>query len=165
MNEKNVSFKNYVILAGVLILSIILVIYFYKWYDMYEKSENSVSVLNGYLSIINYNEIDDYLVENKNAVIYISSSGTAEVKDFEKKFINIINKYDLNNNILFLDLSSEDEDSQLFNNIKLKYRIKNLPSFIVFKNGAIYDIYDIKVNNYSIDKVIHYLIEVGVVDD
>ena len=165
MNEKNIPFKNYIILSCILILSVVLVIYFYMWYGTFEESRNNSSVLNGYLSVINYNELGDYLAENKNAVIYVSVLGSDEIKKFENKFKVVIGNYDLNNVILYLDLSSEISDDKLSTDVELKYGLEYIPCIAIFKDGHIYDTYDLKSNNYNVDRVTKYLKDEGVIND
>lgn len=160
MKEKNIPFKNYLILAGILILSIILVIYFYMWYGTYAENKLNTAIMDKYLSIINYNELDDYLTENKDAIIYLSVLNDEEIRVFEKKFISVINFYSLNSSILYLNLSSEN-----ISDIKMRYGVRNLPCIIISRNGNIYDIYDIKENDYNIDKLTSYLKEEGIIDD
>lgn len=165
MNEKNISLKNYLILAVVLILSIVVVIYFYMWYGAYEENKLNTPIMDKYLSVINYNELDNYLIENKDAVIYVAVLDDENIRLFEKKFKNVIDSNSLNGSILYLNLSSEVKNDKIFNNIKTKYNINNLPCIVVFRNGIVYDVYDIKNNDYSIDKLVSYLMNEGVIDD
>ena len=126
--EKNIPLKNYIILAVVLILSIILVIYFYMWYNAYEESKLNTMIMDKYLQVINYNELNNYLVENKDAVIYSSVLEDQKIRDFEKKFKNIIIKNSLNNDILYLDLTEELKDKNITKDIKETYNINNQDS-------------------------------------
>lgn len=165
MREKDISLKNYILLASILIISIILVIYFYMWYGAYEDNKLNTPIMDKYLNIINYNELGDYLVENKDAIIYVSILENEDIRVFEKQFKNVINYNSLNNTILYLDLTSESKDISLFNDIKIRYGFKNIPCVIIFKNGIVYDIYDIKSNNYDIDSLVTYFVDEGVISD
>ena len=165
MSEKSVPFKNYVILASILILSIVLVIYFYMWYGTYEESKLNTPIMDKYLSVINYNELDDYLIENKDAIVYISVLNDEDIRAFEKKFKNVIDYNSLNNSILYLDLSSEIKDDKLFSSIKVNYGLKDLPCIVIFRNGIVYDVYSIKDNDYNIDNLTNYFIDEGVIND
>lgn len=165
MKEKDISFKNYFLLAIILIISIVLVIYFYMWYGAYEENKLNTPIMDKYLNVINYNELNDYLVENKDAIIYISVLEDEDIRVFEKQFKNVINYSSLNNVILYLDLTSEFKDTNLFNNIKSKYGLRNVPCIIIFRNGNVYDVYDIKINNYDIDHLSSYLATEGVISD
>ena len=168
--EKNIPLKNYIILTVVLILSIILVIYFYMWYNAYEESKLNTMIMDKYLQVINYNELNNYLVENKDAVIYSSVLEDQKIRDFEKKFKNIIIKNSLNNDILYLDLTEELKDKNITKDIKETYNINNqdianTPSIMIFKDGNLYSIYNIKDNNYNINNLVDYLEEEDIIND
>lgn len=152
--------KNYFILFIVIVLSLMIAFYFGKWYKAYEDGYLSKSIMGNYLFEINYKELDDYLVENQSAIIYVSKVGNEKIRNFEKKFINAINQNDLKNKILYLDLSNYKGDT---NN---KYTINDkditlVPNISVFKNGKLDDIYVIDVDGYSMEKIISYLILKG----
>lgn len=168
--ERKIPLKNYILLAVILIISIILVIYFYMWYNTYEENKLNTKIMDNYLQVINYNELNDYLVENKAAVIYSSVLKNQEIRNFEKKFKNIISKYSLNSTILYLDLTTELEDKKMKKEIKEKYYLENkditsVPSIIIFKEGKLYDIYDIKASNYNINSLVEYLEKEEIIND
>lgn len=163
--EKNIPFRNYIILAGVLILSIIVVIYFYMWYDEFQVNKINTPVMNQYLSVINYNELGDYLVENKDVVIYISFLQDDATRKFEKNFKKIVDVYSLNNSILYLDLTEQYNDSNLFNDIKNKYTLPDMPCIVIFKDGIVDDVYSIEDKDYDIDLLVSYLKIKGVIYD
>lgn len=165
MKEKEIPFKNYILLSIILIISIVLVIYFYMWYGTYEDNKIYTPIMDEYFTVINYNELEDYLVENKDAIIYVSILGDEEIRTFEKKFKKLFIENSVYNNILYLDLTSEYKDTIIFNNIKAKYGLRGLPCIIIFRNGVIYDIYDIKDINYDINNIINFLDNVGVIHD
>ena len=72
--EKEIPLKNYILLSIVLILTIVVVIYFFLWKNTYEKSKLQTPILDDYLLVINYNELNNYLkIEGKNVKINFSS--------------------------------------------------------------------------------------------
>ena len=93
--EKEISFKNYIILAVILIFTILLVVYLFNWQSIYQKNKLQEPILDKYLMVINYNELDDYLVENKEAIVYVSVLNDEKIRMFENKFKNLIIKNDL----------------------------------------------------------------------
>lgn len=152
--------KNYFILFIVIVLSLLIAFYFRKWYKAYEDSYLSKSIVGNYLFQINYKELDNYLVENQSAIIYVSKVGNEKIRNFEKKFINAINQNDLKNKILYLNLNNYKGD------INNKYTINDkditsVPNISVFKNGKLDDIYVIDVDGYNMEKIISYLILKG----
>ena len=149
--------KNYFILFIVIVLSLLIAFYFRKWYKAYEDSYLSKSIVGNYLFQINYKELDNYLVENQSAIIYVSKVGNEKIRNFEKKFINAINQNDLKNKILYLDLSNykgDTNDKYTINDMN----ITSVPNISVFKNGKLDDIYFIDVDRYSMEKIISYLV-------
>ena len=152
--------KNYFILFIVIVLSLMIALYFRKWYKAYEDGYLSKSIMGNYLFEINYKELDDYLVENQCAIIYVSKVGNEKIRNFEKKFINAINQNDLKNKILYLDLSNYKGDTNNKYTINDK-DITSVPNISVFKNGKLDDIYVIDVDGYSMEKIISYLILKG----
>lgn len=152
--------KNYFILFIVIVFSLLIAFYFRNWYKAYEDSYLSKSIVGNYLFEINYKELDNYLVENQSAIIYVSKVGNEKIRNFEKKFINAINQNDLKNKILYLDLSNykgDTNDKYTINDIN----ITSVPNISVFKNGKLDDIYVIDVDGYNMEKIISYLILKG----
>lgn len=149
--------KNYFILFIVIVFSLLIAFYFRKWYKAYEDSYLSKSIVGNYLFQINYKELDNYLVENQSAIIYVSKVGNEKIRNFEKKFINAINQNDLKNKILYLDLSNYKGDTNNKYTINDK-DITSVPNISVFKNGKLDDIYVIDVDRYSMEKIISYLV-------
>lgn len=152
--------KNYFILFIVIVFSLLIAFYFRNWYKAYEDSYLSKSIVGNYLFEINYKELDNYLVENQSAIIYVSKVGNEKIRNFEKKFINAINQNDLKNKILYLNLNNYKGD------INNKYTINDkditsVPNISVFKNGKLDDIYVIDVDGYNMEKIISYLILKG----
>ena len=114
-----------------------------------------------YLTVINYNELDNYIIENKDAIIYVSILGNEDINNFEKKFKNLVSEHNLKNDILYLDISNENIKSAT-----QKLDIKeDFPYLVVFTNGVITDTYSINDNNYSNSKIEKYLNRIGVIEN
>lgn len=164
--EREIAFKNYIILALVLIITIIGVIYIFMWYSSKEKSKLELPILDDYIMPINYNELNDYIVENKDAVIYTSVLNDVNIRLFENKFRNVIIKNNLNSSILYLDLTNEIKDNNVLLKMEKKYGTKvDIPSVMVFRDGVLTDVYNIKENNYNIKKLEKYLEKEVVIND
>ena len=164
--EREIAFKNYIILALVLIITIIGVIYIFMWYSSKEKSKLELPILDDYIMPINYNELNDYIIENKDAVIYTSVLNDVNIRLFENKFKNVIIKNNLNSSILYLDLTNEIKDNNVLLKMEKKYGTKiEVPSLMVFKDGILIDVYNIKEDNYNVKKLEKYLEKEDVIND
>lgn len=153
--------KNYVILGAVIVATLLLLYYFYMWFVAYNESKINKPLLNEYMDVINYNEIDNYLVENPNSIIYVSVLENKEIREFEKEFKKSFKKHMIKKDILYLDLtdlfksedSSDIEEKYSLNNLN----IKDVPCLMVFGNGKLESIYSIKNNNYDIDALVDFI--------
>lgn len=165
--EKEIPLKNYILLSIVLILTIVVVIYFFLWKNTYEKSKLQTPILDDYLLVINYNELNNYLVENKDAIIYVSKLNNENIRLFENKFKNIINKNNLNNKILYLDLTEELKENNIVKEINKKYgkEMTETPTIVIIKDGKISSSYNIKENKYNIKLLEKYLEKEDVIND
>ena len=82
--------KNYFILGVVLLLTVLAVYYFYMWNKAYNESKINEPVLDKYMTVINYNELEDYLIENPDTIIYTSILEDKDIRSFENRFKNYI---------------------------------------------------------------------------
>lgn len=153
--------KNYLYLFIILLGSILLLFYIYTWYETYNENKLNISIMNNYLTVINYNELENYIVENKDAVLYVSILGDEKINKFEKNFKNAVVDNNLKENILYLDLTNEDRSAT---SQKLKIE-EQFPYLVVYTNGEITDTYSIPKNKYSTKKVISYLNRIGVIEN
>lgn len=163
-NGREIPLKNYIILGLVILLTLGLVYYFYLWYITYEESKLNETIMDRYLEVINYNELNDYIVENRNAMIYTSVLEDNNIRKFEIKFKNIVVKNALKDKILYMDMTDIFKDkikyTELRNSYQInKYNITNVPCILVFKDAKLVDIYSIKDNDYNTDNVLNYIID------
>ena len=157
---REIPFKNYIYLALILLASVFVIFYSYRWYETYRESKLNVSIMNDYLTVINYNELEDYITENKDAVIYVSVLGNEEINKFESSFKNTIMDNNLKKSMLYLDITNEN-----INEIKEKLQIKsNLPCIVVYTNGEITDTYSIAEDNDNSKNIVKYLNRIGATD-
>lgn len=155
---RKVPFKNYIILGIVLLVSMFLLYYFYMWVDAYNESKLNKPIMDKYMEVINYNELDNYLIENPNTIIYVSVLENKEVRDFEKKFKKLFINNEIDNKILYLDITNEINDKSVKEMLKERYSINsvsilNVPNIIVFDDGNLKTIYSISEDNYDIDRI------------
>lgn len=159
---KEIPKKNYIVLFIVLIISFVLVYYFYIWYVAYKDNNLKTSIMDKYLQVIHYNELGNYVVENNNVYIYASIIGSEDIRQFEYEFKNEIGKNGLKNKVLYMDLTNEINDG-----IKLEYSLTadKVPCILVFKDGQLTDTYEIKHSGYSSKKSVAFLVSEDVLED
>lgn len=157
-NKREVPIKNYIKLGIILLISILALFYLYLWYRTYEENRLNTPIMDNYLSIINYNELNDYLTENKNATIYLSKLNDNDIRSFEKEFKLIIQDNALKNKILYLDLTNElDQNNEITITNNYTINENNLPMIVIIENSQVKKTYNIKENNYDENKLETFL--------
>lgn len=163
-NLREVPLKNYVILLGVILGSFLILFYFYKWFDTYEESRLNMRIMDSYMQVINYNEIDDYVTENPNTVIYVSVLQNKEIREFEKLMKQKYRDKLIETKILYLDITELNDkekqelaNSYYYNNLS----IVDVPCLLVFNNGVVEAIYSVKDSGYNIDNFLMYVNQIN----
>ena len=157
-NKREVPIKNYIKLGIILLISILALFYLYLWYRTYEENRLNTPIMDNYLSIINYNELNDYLTENKSATIYLSKLNDNDIRSFEKEFKLIIQDNALKNKILYLDLTNElDQNNEITITNNYTINENNLPMIVIIENSQVKKTYNIKENNYDENKLETFL--------
>lgn len=154
--ERKISSKNYVILVIILVSTVLLGFYLY---NSFKESDVNTSLMDNYIKLINYTEIKDYVTENRDVVIYSSVLKDKKIRNFEKNFRHVINKYELEDQIVYLNLTdlTLEERVDLSNTYNLDGKtIVDVPCLLIFKDGNLIDIYALK-DNYNVDNLVTYL--------
>lgn len=114
---RKISTKNYVIYTIIVLITIAVVIFFSKWYEI-KKDGQTTHRMNS-IAEIKETDLDNYLVENPSIIIYLSNSNKEELKDFESEFNKYILKNNLNKKMIYIDLNgvSENFDKKLKNKL------------------------------------------------
>ena len=166
MNEKKreVPVKNYFILFVILVVTFLLLVYFYSWFDKYEETLLSKRFLDKYMLVINDNELDNYLVENPNTILYVSELNNEKIREFEKLLKNKYKNDVIDKDILYLDITDVSEKDR--NYLSSKYYFNNLnilsvPCIVVFREGNVDSIYSISSSDYDIDSFISYVNQIS----
>lgn len=165
MNRKmyrDIPLKNYIILGVIILVTLLLLYYFYMWVDLYKESRNNYPIMDKYMTVINYNELNDYLVENPDTLVYVSVLEDDEIREFEKKFKNKFRNNDIDIDMLYMDITIWINDNKFIDEVSRKYSLNNLsmlsvPCILNFNGGELSSIYSIKDNDYNLDSLISYL--------
>ena len=154
--------KNYFILGVVLLLTVLAVYYFYMWNKAYNESKINEPVLDKYMTVINYNELEDYLIENPDTIIYTSILEDKDIRSFENRFKNYIRNDKLDHEVLYMDITSEIKSNNKKTDMMKKYSVEyanilDIPNVMVFENGKLKMIYNIQDNDYDVKKTVEFI--------
>ncbi|MBE6153585.1 MAG: hypothetical protein E7166_05115 [Firmicutes bacterium] len=155
MEKRKIPMKNYIIYGFIVIVTLVAVFYTNEWYKAYKISELENSYISKYVTEINYDEFENYILENPNVIIYISKTNSEASINIEKQLYKIIKDNELTDEIVFLNLTGNEN---VLDNIEKKYYKTNLlnnldriPAIAVFNDMKIVDIL-VSDEDYKISK-------------
>lgn len=154
-NKTDKPLKNYLILFAVICATIILTIYLCDCYRVYSEGQKEIPIIRGTIFEITSAEIDHYIKENPSGTIYVCTSSNQNCRNFEPDFIKLIKKKDLQDEIVYLNLSNIDQETFLTEfNQKYKYKYaltENYPAIITYEDSKITNILQEKDGKLSIN--------------
>lgn len=116
---RKIPLKNYIVLSIILVLTIFITIFIMNLFKNYTKNSSD----NAFKNKINFNELETYLLENSDFIIYLVDN-SFDNSVFEKKFKKFIIDNDLNNQLVYIDVN--DVDQKQFLLFVSKYGQKSL---------------------------------------
>lgn len=167
---RNVPLKNYIILGVVIVITFLVLYYLYMWLVAYNETKLNKPIIDKYMSVINYNELDDYLVENPDSIIYVSVLEDQEIRNFEIEFKKSLKKHQIKYDLLYLDLTDELKDEKMSNDVKNKYlfnslNLSDVPCVVVFQEGQLKYIYGLKDNDYDVVRMVSFINDIDFGED
>lgn len=167
MKKEKIEMKNYVIFGVVCVVSVFLVWYCASWYRTTEQYHVETSPIVEMISEIHMDEVSNYILDNGNIIIYITSFVTEPNMDFEKELKRLILKHELNDTIVVLDRDKITDD-QFFQSLanqflseELKQKnisLEYVPNLLVFENGKIVDVYNTNNQITSYEKLEEFVL-------
>ena len=161
-DTKKKSFKNYVILVVIFLVGMGLTLYLCQWYRVYDDYQKETPVIRNTLLEITYDDLEHYMMENPTTVIYMCTARDEKCRSFEKDFKKLIKREELNDYIVYLNLTDIDQNKfvEEFNN-KYNFKVKltaNYPAFVVFEDGNVNSILQSdETKNITVSKVKQFL--------
>ena len=138
---KKIPVKNYIILGVIFIIGITIIGYSCNWYKIYDEYQRETPVIRGTLSEITAEEIDHYVLDNPTTIFYMCTSQDFSCRNYEKDLKKLIESEELQNNIIYVNLSNVDINSFVDNfNNNYNYKKKlttNYPALVIFEDGKI----------------------------
>lgn len=155
---RSIPKKNYIIYIFLVIATVFLALCGKKWYEN-KKSEENIKRMNDILEV-KQEGLENYLMENQNIFLYLSSSKDENLNEFEKEFMEYINKENINKKFTYIDLSQVDGnfDKEIKENLNLnhiKIDFSKFSNIIIIDEGIVTDVLykDIKIINMDDVKI------------
>lgn len=111
--QREVPKKNYVYFMLLTFITLVALIYFVKWYQIRESEQVKSTVQISVASELKADEIDNYLLENPDVIVYIASSKDGVMSSFEKRFDDYLRNKELLNKIVYIDTAKITEEERI----------------------------------------------------
>lgn len=144
--SKKINPQNYLYALLVLVGGIIITLYIFEWINVKKEEKLMTSYLISSKTIdstiSDFDSLNQIRQEAPSSYfIYLSYTGNEDIYNFEKELKRVIDKYDLNNNFYYVDLTNlknENKDylTEVKNNLGID-NLENIPAIIFVKDGKI----------------------------
>lgn len=145
-NQKYISPKNYIYALLILIGGILIALYFFEWYQVKQEEK----LMSSYLITSNTIESNIKDLESLSQItqeapssyfIYIGYTGSEEVYNLEKELKRVIDKFKLNDEFYYLDVTELKNNNDKYleeinNNLGID-TLERVPAIIYVKEGKI----------------------------
>jgi len=162
MKEKKIPRKNYIIYGIIVVVTLTLVFYVNEWYKAYKQYELENSYISKYIKEANYLEFQNYTLENPNLIVYIGQKNCRKCVKLEKELYKVIKKYNLEDEVIFLNVTDLEDLNQILNKYK-KNNLNasvNIPSIAILDNFMFNDILNSNdENEIRTDEIVQLLME------
>ncbi len=148
-DNKKIPTKNYIILAVIVVITILLTFYINAWIKTYKENMYSESVLSGNVKEVNINELKEPFYEINEVVLYVGYNNDKDLYAQEKKLLKEIKKKDLVDEVMYLNVTDNnyyvDILNKRFGNDSVK--LGNAPLLIYIRGGETQKV--VKITSYD----------------
>lgn len=152
--ERQIPFKNYIIVLIVSVLVIIAALYARSFYMRYQASKLNISYfVSKKVNEITKDDMEFSLSEYRDAVLYVGYTGSRSVYDMEKNIYKELEKNNLIDIVVYFNATGLMENGEYLEILKkrfpeLKEEINTIPLIIIVKDGK-----GIEVINSEFEKI------------
>ena len=140
--ERNIKLKNYVLLISIFLATFLIVIILRNQYIQYREYQLTIPVLKDQLNEVTVAELDTYLIENTDAIIYIEVSEDENSREVASDLYEVVKRRGLTERVVYLNISSVEDKEEFFNTFNDKYcdegkNLSNYPALVLFYEGKV----------------------------
>lgn len=160
--KRNIPIKNYIILFVVFIATVFVTIFLSVTYKSSVRVEE-----NDNFRIIKTIELDNYVVDTPNTLIYVSN----EMYGKDLKLYDFIYEKEIQHDVVYADVNKDDEEFKKF--VEQRFYDKNInfnyndfiPGLLVVENGKIVDVLKSNDTLFDIYRVEQLLLKHGYIEE
>lgn len=140
--ERIIKLKNYIIVILMFLATFLLVLVLRNRYILYKEYQLTIPVLKDKLNEVTVAELDTYLTENTDAIIYIEVSEDENSRAVSEDLYEVVKKRGLTERVVYLNISSVEDKEGFFKKFNEKYcdeakELSNYPALVLFYDGRV----------------------------
>lgn len=136
-----VPLKNYFIVFAIFVATIFCVFLLRYWYISYEEYQLTIPILKDKITEVTVNELDTFLAENLDPIVYIEVSEDENSREVAKDLIDVVKERNLTERVVYVNLSSVENKDAFFADFTAKYmddkKLEYYPSLLIFSEGKV----------------------------
>ena len=146
---KEIPIKNYFVVLVVSIVVIILTLYARAFYLNYQESKMNTSYfLDKKVNQITTNDLEYTLTEYRDAILYVSYTGSNSIYKMEKKIYKELEKNNLLDIVIYWNVTDiMDNYISVLKNKFPNANIKEAPLIIIIKDGKVAEVLNSELEN------------------
>lgn len=142
MWEKQIPTKNYIKYGLIIFFTLLGCLILFIIYDNWKKYNNNVPILRNKVSEIEINDVDDYINENENILLYFGVVNDDNSEEIEKELSKMIDKNEIN--FIYVNITDLKNKRSYLKSFGEKYSsnktLDNYPAFVYIRDGKIVDV-------------------------
>lgn len=147
---RDIPRKNYITLFVIYVVCILAVVGMKILYRSYSEYKLNIPVLQGKISEVNINELDEYIAAHDDFYLYVGVASDTNCRNIEHELIRLLKLKNIKDETVYLNVSNLKDSNNVIYSKLSKYgdlnKTINYPLFIIFKDGKIFGKLD-KVSN------------------
>lgn len=146
--------KNYYIVVLLIVITVLITLFLS---NLYKNRSRDFSLIYNYSNKITSDELDEYLLEMSDIIIYVADKYDNSNKKFEEKFKNKIDSLNLKDKLIYIDKSELNKKSleKLNKEYKIKINLENLPTIITIVDRKVTRLETVR-NDSDVNKILNY---------
>lgn len=135
--------KNYVIVFTMIIITFILSLSVYVYFNNKKEKEYNIPVIRGVVPEIEVKDLDSFIKEHDDFLLYIGVSNNTNCRNLESDLKDFIKEKSISN-LFYLNITSVEDKTNFYDSFNKKYgdnvKLSNFPAFIIIRDSKIYDL-------------------------
>ncbi len=155
----NIPKKNYKIYSMIVFFTVLISLIIFVAYNKHKEYVNSIPILRGIVSELDVNEIDDFLKENNNIILYMGVATDENSRELETSLIRLRDRRNID--FVYLNLTDVKDKMSFLDSFNDKYsvgaKVKKYPAFIIIKDCKIVDLVQKEDRDLYVGDIEHLL--------